>query len=123
MGSTGKDTVALAALFATSGVLHFARPQTYERIVPHRLPRKRALVYVSGAAELVCAAGLLHPRTRRAAGLTSAALLVGIFPANVQMAVDARRSPSTVYQVGTLVRLPLQWPMIRTAWKAARTRP
>ncbi|MDQ4008889.1 MAG: DoxX family protein [Actinomycetota bacterium] len=115
-----RRTAALAALFATSGTLHFLRPRPFEQIVPRRLPRKRALVYASGAAELICAAGLLHPRTRGLAGATSAALLLAVFPANVQMAADAQRSPSTAYRVGTLARLPLQWPMIRTAWRAAR---
>ncbi|MDQ4084958.1 MAG: hypothetical protein M3165_03995 [Actinomycetota bacterium] len=115
-----KDLTALAALFATSGVLHLVRPGPYERIVPRPLPRKRVLVYASGAAELACAAGLLHPRTRTGAGWASVAVLLAVFPANVQMAADARRSRSTAYKVGTLLRLPLQWPMIRTAWRAAR---
>jgi uncharacterized membrane protein len=115
-----KDVTALAALFATSGSLHFVRPRPFERIVPRRLPRRRALVHVSGALEVACAAGLVHPRTRRLAGWASAALLVGVFPANVQMALDARRSRSTAYRLATLARLPCQLPMIRTAYRAAR---
>ena len=115
-----KDVPALAVLFAASGTLHFTHPGLFERIVPRALPRRRELVLVSGAAELVCATGLLHPLTRRAAGYASAALLLAVFPANVQMAVDARRSRSTPYRVGTLVRLPLQAPLVRTAWRAAR---
>ena len=115
-----KHTAALAALFTTSGTLHFLRPRPFEQIVPRRLPRKRELVYASGAAELLCAAGLLHPRSRGLAGAASVALLLAVFPANVQMAADAQRSTSTAYRVGTLARLPLQWPMIRIAWRAAR---
>ena len=114
-----RDVVRLAVLFAVSGTLHFVRPRPYERIVPHALPRKRDLVYVTGAAELACAAGLLAPATRRVAGLASAALLVAIFPANVQMAADVVRSRRPVaMKVGTVVRLPMQWPMIRTGWRA-----
>ena len=56
--------------------------------MPRVLPDHRALVYVSGVAELLCAAGLLVPATRRPAGYASAALLVAVFPANVQMSVD-----------------------------------
>jgi uncharacterized membrane protein len=115
-----KDITALAALFATTGTLHFVRPRPFERIVPRRLPRRRALVYVSGALELACAAGLVHPRTRRSAGWASAALLVGVFPANVQMALDARRSRSAAFRLATVARLPCQLPMIRTAYRAAR---
>jgi uncharacterized membrane protein len=107
-------------MFAVMGVLHFVRPKPFERIVPKALPAKKELVYASGVAELACAAGLLHPRTRRAAGLASAALLVAVFPANVQMAVDVRRKGSALAQGIAFGRLPLQIPLIRAALKAAR---
>jgi len=115
-----RDVTALAVVFAVSGVLHFLMPRPYMRIVPRPLPRKRDLVYASGAAELVCAAGLMHPRTRPAAGWGSLAVLLAVYPANLQMAVDAQRTRSGAYKAGTLLRLPLQLPMIRTALRAAR---
>ena len=123
MSLPSKDIQALAALFATSGTLHLVRPQVFETIVPRRLPAPRGLVYASGVAELVCAAGLLHPRTRKAAGWASAALLVAVFPANLQMAVTegkraSRGTGSRGKHVATLVRLPVQIPLIRTALKA-----
>ena len=115
-----KDVAALAGLFTLSGVVHLVRPQVYEPIVPRVLPARRQVVLVSGVAELVCAAGLLHPRTRRAAGWASAGLLLAVYPANVKMALDARRSRSTGLRAATLARLPLQLPMVRTALRAAR---
>lgn len=115
-----RSTTALAGLFATLGVLHFVKPEPFEAIVPKALPRKKELVYASGAAELACAAGLLHPRTRKAAGLASAALLTAVWPANVQMALDLnRRGPRWAAAAG-FARLPLQVPLIRAALKAAR---
>jgi uncharacterized membrane protein len=107
-------------LFTVLGVLHFVRPRPFERIVPKPLPRKRELVYASGVAELACAAGLLHPRTRRPAGLASAVLLAALFPANVQMALDLNRTGSTTAKAVGFARLPLQVPLIRAALKAAR---
>ncbi|MFG1813029.1 hypothetical protein ACGFIF_04605 [Kribbella sp. NPDC049174] len=74
----------------------------------------------TGLAVLACAAGLLHPRTRRAAGLVSAALLVAIFPANVQMAMDLRRKGTGPAQAVAWARLPLQLPQIRAALRASR---
>ena len=123
MSLPSKDIQALAALFAASGTLHLVRPQVFETIVPRQLPAPRGLVYASGVAELVCAAGLLHPRTRKAAGWASAALLVAVFPANLQMVVTegkraSRGTGSRGKQVATLARLPLQIPLIRTALKA-----
>lgn len=121
-----RDVAGLAVVLATSGVLHFVRPEVYEGIVPHVLPRRRLLVHASGVVELACAAGLLHPSTRRAAGWSSAVLLVAVLPANVQMSVDhgrraARRrdTSSRATFAATLGRLPLQWPMVRAALRAA----
>jgi uncharacterized membrane protein len=97
----------------------------FEPIVPRRLPARRELVHVSGVAELACAAGLLHPRTRAVAGWASAALLVAVYPANVQMALDAHRragrSRGRARHVVALARLPLQAPLVRTALRATCT--
>ena len=122
-----KDLAALAVLFTTSGTAHLVRPHVFESIIPAMLPRKRELVYLSGIAELACAAGLLHPRTRKAAGYASAALLLAVFPANVQMSADHTQravrgggaAGASALALATLARLPLQWPMIRTALRAA----
>lgn len=118
----------VAAAFVGSGVIHLVRPQVFIPAVPPQLGHARELVYVSGVAELAAAAGLFTPRTRRAAGVASAALLVGVFPANVQMAVDAHRAVQRkgstpvreAWRVGTLLRLPLQVPLVVAAWRAGR---
>ena len=55
-----KDIIGLAGLFITSGTTHLVKPQVFEPLVPHALPRRRELIYASGVAELVCAAGLLN---------------------------------------------------------------
>src|SRR3954454_568169 len=119
----GKDAIALAGLFLTSGTMHFVKPEPFEAMVPKQLPSRRALVYASGALEIACAVGLFVPRTRRVAGLASAAVLVGVFPGNVTMTSRAKRrldldsgnSRKQGYLAATVARLPLQWPMIRTA--------
>lgn len=116
----------LAGLFVASGTLHLVRPQVFLPIVPHSLPQREELVYASGVAELVCAAGLAVPATRTAAGWSSAALLVAVFPANVQMTVSAaqrwrrkRDDPRRLALVaGTVARLPLQYSLVRVALSA-----
>jgi uncharacterized membrane protein len=122
-----KDVIGLAALFLTSGTTHLVRPQTFYGMIPRPLrSRRREVVLASGVAELLCAVGLLHPRTRRAAGHASAVLLAAVFPGTTTMtARAARRAQSTsdtsakAYLGATVARLPLQWPMIRTALRAA----
>ncbi len=119
---TPKDVAALSALFVTSGVVHLVKPDFYEPIMPRFVPRHREVIYASGVAELACAAGMLHPRTRSLAGWASVALLVVVFPANVKMASDLKRSRKTGLKAAAFARLPLQLPMIRAAYRAATGR-
>ncbi|MCY1140435.1 hypothetical protein OWR29_20755 [Actinoplanes sp. Pm04-4] len=115
-----KDAAALAGMLATMGVLHFAVPRPFDSIVPRSLPgRRRTWTYLSGAAELACAAAIAHPRTRRAGALAAAGLFVGVFPANIKMAVDARRA-TPVRQAIAFGRLPLQVPLVLWARRVAR---
>lgn len=115
----------LVVLFTVSGVVHLLRPGVFTPMVPDILPAHRLLVYVSGVAELLCAAGLGWRRTRRLAGWASVGLLAAVFPANLTMAVDAWTSwrdddASGQYVAATLIRLPLQLPMIWWAWRVTR---
>ena len=114
--TTGKrrGRLALAGLLLVTGVLHFVAPDPYARIIPSTLPDgwARPLVYASGAAELVGGAGLLLAPSS-AVGWFVAALLVAVFPANVQMAVD---TPNAL----TILRLPLQVPLVWAALRVAR---
>ncbi|MEO5884444.1 MAG: DoxX family protein [Candidatus Limnocylindrales bacterium] len=115
--------LSLAALFAGSGILHFARPEWFLPLIPRSLPEPGAIVALSGLAELVCAAGLV---TRRGwAGSASAALLVAILPGNVQFALDQAANPATDPRVVALawLRLPLQLPMIWAALQSRGFRP
>ena len=107
-------------MFAVSGVVHLVRPQVYEPIVPKFIPGAHEVVLVSGVAELVLAAGLLIPQTRKAAGYGSAALLAGVFPANVQMSVDVAKAGNKPLLAASLARLPMQYPMIKAALSATR---
>ncbi len=111
----------LAGLLTVTGTLHFVTPRTFAQIVPPALPEPYALVYLSGLAELACAAGLAVPRTRRAAGWATAALFVAVFPGNVYMALDAG-GHSDAYRWATYLRLPLQVPLVVWAVAIARTR-
>ena len=110
----------LAGLLTVTGTTHFVAPRPYAAIVPRRLrPRRFELVYLSGVAELACAAGLAHRRTRRAAAWSAAALFVAVFPANVTMALDsAGRSPA--YRAAAWARLPVQVPLVGWAVSVAR---
>jgi uncharacterized membrane protein len=115
--------LALAAAFTTSGVVHLVRPQAFASIMPRAIPEEHhtTLIYASGLVELACAAGLVR-RTRWAAA-ASVATLAAVFPANVQMALDAGtgRNPGPAdSRAVAWGRLPLQLAMV---WAALQARP
>ena len=115
--------LGLAGAFAVSGTVHMVAPRMFESMMPRAIPVPfhRALIYASGAVELVCAAGLVL-RTRWASPI-STAVLIGVFAANVQMALDAGsgRNPGISDTVALAWgRLPLQAVMI---WAARQARP
>lgn len=106
-----------AGLFLISGILHFARPEPFVRIVPPMLPRPGELVMISGATEILGGIGLLIPRTRRVAAYGLALLLEAVFPANVYMAVAHVTFPGLLGNRWLQwLRLPLQVPLIWLAW-------
>lgn len=119
--------LALAAFMGSAGVGHFVSPQFFEPLVPQWMPGSaRTTVYVSGVVELVAAALLTVPKTRRFGGWFTAATLVGVFPANVQAAVDggmADMAPPFDSAAVAWARLPLQIPMVAAAMWVARRRP
>jgi len=106
----------LGVTFLAAGALHFLRPRMYEAIMPRYLPAHRELVYASGVAEIAGGAGVLHPRTRRAAGWWLIATLLGVFPANVEMAAHAERF-RTIPKPLLFARLPLQAALMAWVWK------
>ncbi|CAN5743502.1 DoxX family protein [soil metagenome] len=129
--------VITGVLFSAAGVNHFIMPAFYERIVPVWLtrpafvPSAATLVVLSGAFEILGGLSLLVPRLRRAAAWGLIALLVAVFPANVEMVVnEAVGAKAIAAQTGTaaalsqailIARLPLQAVMIAWVyWSAAR---
>lgn len=110
-----RTAYGLVGLSTTAGVLHFAKPQPFDRLIPPWLPGSaRAWTYGSGVAELSVAMLLALPATRRLGGRAATLLFAGVFPGNVQMAWDWRRR-SWPWQLVSLGRLPLQADLIRRA--------
>jgi uncharacterized membrane protein len=117
----GRDAKVVVGAFLVSGAVHLIRPEVYEPLMPSWVPRHREVILASGVAEVAGALGLLFPPTRRLAGFASAALLVGVFPGNVKMALDASRTRNTPFKAAAYARLPLQLPMIRGALRAGKS--
>jgi uncharacterized membrane protein len=117
-------TWVLAIFMVLAGVNHFLAAGTYRAMVPDVLPWPWAIVYVSGVAEIAGGLGLMHPRTRRAAAWGIILLLLAVFPANINMAVnDLPLGDRDLPTWALWARLPLQAVLIAWAWWVSQTRP
>ncbi len=120
MAELTRDIKMLAGAFITSGTVHLVKPEVFEPLMPSWVPAHREVIVYSGYAELACAAGLLHPKTRRNAGWASAALLAIVYVGNLKMADDAHRSDKPAFKAAAYGRLPLQFLGFRAAYRATR---
>jgi uncharacterized membrane protein len=108
--------VALALFFTAAGINHSLHPAVYAGIVPPWLPAPTLLVRVSGIFEILGGIGVLVPTTRRFSGAGLIALLVAVFPANVQMAQHPELYTDIAPATALYIRLPLQLVLIAWVW-------
>ena len=109
----------LARFLIGAGVSHFLVPRFYEQIVPRWVGHEEAVVRWSGVVEIAAGALVAVPRTRRLGGWAALLTFIGVYPANIQMVVDAGR-PHDAASAGAWVRLPLQLPMFAWAYRHTR---
>jgi len=113
----------LAAFLGVAGTMHFVVPTFYDRLIPEPLGNPRAWTYGSGVAELATAGLLVSERTRRLGAWSAVACFIGVFPGNVKMALDGGLEGASGLAgnpVAAWLRLPLQIPMVRWAWRHTR---
>jgi uncharacterized membrane protein len=103
--------------FITAGILHFTHTRMYERTMPPYLPLHREAVLVSGVAEIAGGVGVLVPATRPYARWGLIALLVAVFPANVQMALEPKKFKE-IPPWALWLRLPFQFVFGWAVWRA-----
>lgn len=116
----------LALLMGGSGAIHLNKPELYTPLVPRFLGHAEFFVFWSGILEITAALLLLVPRTRRWGALLTMAILVAVYPANIQMAIDGGQPGGGWYAGSTLMlwlRLPVQPLLVWWAWTFFRDRP
>ncbi len=103
-------------MFVFTATAHFADTKhDLMAMIPAPLPGSLWLIYLTGVLEIAGAIGLLIPRFRRIAGICLVILLVAMFPANVNAALNGiplRGEPPTPLWL----RLPIQLLFIGTVW-------
>lgn len=101
---------ALVALgFLIAAIPHFTATATEASLIPDVVPRRRELVLLTGVAEIAGALGLLIPRTRRLAAYGLVTLLIAVFPANINHAIQNLQPGGILNsRVNQWARLPFQ---------------
>ena len=101
--------VALTITFLFTGATHFSDiKQDYAAMIPNPFPKSLWLIYLSGVLEIFGAIGLMLPRVRVIAGICLIVLLVALFPANINAAVNNisfRGQPPTTLWLRALAQI------------------
>lgn len=128
MATFPRDRLRLAGVvfvflwFSIGGIAHFVATETEMRIVPPWVAWPRAAVLVSGVFELLGAAGLLWPPTRRAAGIGLFLLTIAVTPCHVYML--QRHDLFSVPMWALWLRLPIQVVLLALiAWSTIKRIP
>lgn len=127
-GRPSGSVLALAGLLTASAINHFTTPHFYYSVVPPSITSPQGLatrknwVHASGVIEFAGAAGLLLPRTRKAAAVCTTVMFAG-FTAGHITALQRAYGPkgSRKARVIHTLRLPLQIPLIAWAWNVRRS--
>lgn len=106
----------MALLYITAGINHFANRDVYISIMPPWLSYQRLLVYISGVFEILFGILLLPEATRHFAAWMIILLLIAVYPANIQMAINYYNSGNSHFWI-TIIRLPLQFVLIWWAYQ------
>jgi len=104
----------LAILMIVAGIMHFANPAFFLKIMPPYLPLHKELVLVSGVFEFLLGVLLLVPNCSRMAAWGIVALLISVFPANVYLYQHQDILPAS--PIVHFLRLPLQGVFILWAY-------
>jgi uncharacterized membrane protein len=103
-------------MFLFTSTAHFSSMKhDLAAMMPEPLPDGLWIIYLTGVFEIAGAIGLLIPRTRRLAGIGLLLLLVAMFPANVNAALNGiplGGEPATALWL----RTPMQLLFVAMVW-------
>jgi uncharacterized membrane protein len=107
--------------YCLAGVNHFWHASNYQQILPPWLPLQYPVVYFTGICEIFFGLLLIPKGTRKAAAWLITLLLIGIFPANIQMMLNSLHQHSSGTWL-TVARLPIQGILIWWAYLYTKKR-
>ena len=102
-------------------ILHAIAHKFFEAMIPKPLGAPKFWNVAAGVAEGTAGALLLSsdPQKHKAGGALATATFIGVYPANIKMALEAG-PPTNPKAIGLWLRLPLQFPMIASGIRLAK---
>ena len=100
--------IIISGFFSIGGIAHFTNTRFFLNIMPPQVPFPLFWVYFTGVCEIVGALGLWFSATRVWAAWSLIALCIGVYPANLYMAMNPARF-TEFSQTALYMRLPLQF--------------
>lgn len=105
----------MAAMYIFAGVMHFIKPKAYLRIMPKYLPNHKALVAISGLAEIALGIALCFPATKNWAIYGIMAMLLVFLLVHFYM-LSGEKASAGVPKWILVLRIPLQFGLMYWAY-------
>lgn len=105
----------MAALYIIAGIMHFIKPKMYMRIMPNYLPNHRAIVYLSGIAEVLLGLGLCIPQLR-VISICSIITMLSVFLLVHFYMLSGEKASAGIPKWILILRIPLQFILMYWAW-------
>ncbi|MFV1451088.1 MauE/DoxX family redox-associated membrane protein [Maribacter sp. HS] len=105
----------MGAIYIIAGTLHFIKPKVYLRIMPRYLPFHKALVLLSGIAEIILGVGLFFKETKELAIYGIIAMLAVFLLVHFYM-LSSEKASAGFPKWALLLRLPIQFALMYWAF-------
>lgn len=105
----------MAGMYILAGIFHFIKPKMYMRIMPRYIPNHKAMVYLSGVAEIILGIGLCFAITQHLAIYGIITMLAAFLLVHFYM-LSNEKAAAGIPKWVLVFRLPLQFGLMYWAF-------
>jgi uncharacterized membrane protein len=105
----------MAGMYVIAGIMHFIKPKMYMRIMPSYLPNHKALVFLSGVAEILLGIGLCIPALKTISIYGIIAMLIVFLLVHFYM-LSGEKASAGIPKWILVLRIALQFGLMFWAW-------
>lgn len=98
----------MAGVYMFAGLFHFIKPKVYLRVMPKYLPNHKALVFLSGVAEILLGIGLTIPVLKDISIYGIIVMLILFLMVHVYM-LSGEKASTGIPKWVLILRIPLQF--------------